>query len=95
MERVGFCQVVLGPLVQFINSTFQCEIDIHPAWSPMEYVNTMLHASALIAGVVSLGCWWVLPKGGICAQHAHSARSAHITGRNWEFLLQLAIFLPM
>ena len=32
------------------------------------------------------------PGGGVCAQRGHSA---HMTGRNWGFLLQLAIFLPI
>ena len=30
--------------------------------------------------------------GGVCAQRGHSA---HMTGRNWGFLRQLAIFLPI
>ena len=46
--------------------------------------------------------WWRHWKGRlrrrVCtarAQRRHSAHSAHMTGRNWGFLLQLAIFLPI
>ena len=35
------------------------------------------------------GAQWRLLLGGVLAQRAHSA---HMTGRNWSFLLQLAIF---
>jgi hypothetical protein len=55
VERVEFCQVVLGVLVRFINSTFQCDIEVRAARSLLVDVNTMLHANAFISGVSSLG----------------------------------------
>ena len=34
-------------------------------------------------------------RGRVCTVRAQRGHSAHMTGRNWGFLLQLAIFLPI
>ena len=36
-----------------------------------------------------------VPRGRVCTAQAQCGHSVHRTGRNWGFLLQLAIFLPI